>query len=317
MSVLDSIRDRISFPSLWEAVSSWRPTRGGVLRAFLYFLYGALVFTVVFCARYYVRQADTLARAAVAGLQGVTVEFPRLEPQLFPPRVTLDYLRVLDGKTRAPLLELSDAEIGLSAWKLLSGKIAVSLRCRMYGGVVEGAVGTGGLFDTSRVSLDIRADMLELEKIPQVRDYDKSLKGYATFEASLDGKPSEPLLMEGEVSATLRQLDMENRFPVIKGARLAGYDLAVDCAMDNGVFDFGKLDVTGTNGVALRAEGRVQANPADFGKTFLDMKGTIAGPAAAFATSVIDPKAVAMLNKKQAVPIDITGSISNVTIRVR
>ncbi|MEF2231526.1 MAG: hypothetical protein V3571_11405 [Pseudodesulfovibrio sp.] len=303
--------------ALWETVSSWRPSRAGTLRAFLYFLYGTLVFSLIFCAKYYIRQTDTLARAAVAGLQGVTVEFSRLEPQLFPLRVTLDYLRVFDAKTLTPLLELNDAEIGLSARKLLTGKIALSLRCRMYGGVAEGAVGTGGLFDFSRMSLDIRADMLEMAKIPQVRDFDKSLKGYVTFEASLDGKPSYPLLMEGNVSATLRQLDMENRFPVVKGARLAGYDLTVDCAMDNGVFDFGKLDVTGANGVSLQTEGRVKVDPADFGKSVIEMKGSIAGPAGTFATSVIDPKAVAMLNKKQAVPIGITGSISNVIIRVR
>ena len=317
MSVLDTIREKVTLAAVTDAITGIRVTPKGVLKAVAYLIYGMIVFTVVFATKYYVQQADDLARKGVAGLKGITVEFPYLEPRLFPPRVTLDYLRVLDKKTGKTLLVMKDADIKVSPMKLLWGKVAVSFTSRMWGGVVDATISTGSMFNTDWVSLDITTDMVELDKIPQVRDYDETLKGFATLNVSLNGEWKAPLLMEGEVVGTLKQLDMDNRFPVIKGARLKGYDIDIDTFLGDGDLRFERLDVVGENGVAFKASGSIKTDGSNFNKSTLDMKGTFIGPVNLLATSVIDPKAVAMLKKKQALPVVISGNMQSPKITLK
>jgi type II secretion system protein N len=292
-------------------------TRARVLGWAGYFIYGLLVFSLVFAARYYVRQTDPLARQAVSGLAGVTVEFPYLEPQLFPPRLTLDYLRVLDKKTKAPLLVLKDADIRISMLSLMLGKLRLSVKSRAYGGLLDFDVTTGMFFNANWLKVGVRTDMIELDTIPQVVNYDKSLKGYATMDVSLSGDWSKPLELEGDFLVQLDGLDMENRFPVVKGARLAGYKILLDGSSDNGVLSIRDFDVLSQDGISLKTEGTITMDKADFSKSGLDLSGKFLGPLERLATSILDPKAVEMMKKKQAVPVKVTGVMGNAQILMR
>lgn len=317
MDILTAIRERLTPAAVVDAVMNFRPSRGDLLKAGAYLLYGVMVFSIVFAAKYYVRQTDELARKAVSGLDGVVIEFPYLEPQLFPPRVTLDYLRVLDAKTKKPIVLMRDADVRVSVLPLLMGKASISLTSRMYGGLVEADVTTGAFFNVDRASLDVRMEMVELERIPQVKQYDKSLKGFASIDASLDGEWRFPFAMEGSIVASLDQLDMENRFPVVKGARLKGFDMDIDCVMEDGVWSVARFDLVGKSGISLKSAGTVTVDQQDFNKSVLDMKGSFLGPPNQLATSVLDPKAVEMLKKKQVVPVAVTGMLGSPAVVLR
>jgi type II secretion system protein N len=311
MSMLDAIRERMNPATLLDAVRGFEFTRRGLLVALAYFLYGVVVFAVVFAAKYAVLNADALIREAVARQDAFTVEFSRFEPQILPPRVVLDHLRVLDKKTGQPLLLMGETDLRLSVLPLLVGKVGVSLTSRMYGGVVEADLATGVFFNTDVVNADISLDMVELERIPQVRAYDKSLKGFASVTASLHGEWASPLSMEAELTGRLAQLDMENRVYVVKGARLTGYEVDLDCALNDGVLRVRRLDLSGGDGISLKTEGDIAVNDQDFLQSKLDMTGKFLGPPEALATRVIDPKALAMLRNKQAVNVAVTGTPAN------
>ena len=317
MASLDSIRSALAGFSPVELIRGIELTRGRVLGWIGYLLYGLLVFSLVFAARFYVRQTDALARQAVSGLAGVTVEFPYLDPQLFPPRLTMDYLRVLDKGTKEPLLVLKDADVRVSVLPLLLGKLRLSVTSRAYGGLLDLDVTTGMFFSTDWLKVGVRTDMIELETIPQVVKYDKSLKGYATVDISLSGDWSNPLGLSGDFLVQLDGLDMENRFPVVKGPRLAGYKVVLDGSSDNGVFSIRDFDVLSQDGISLKTEGTITVDAADFSKSALDLSGKFLGPPKRLATSILDPKAVGMMQKKQAVPVKVTGVMGNPQVMMR
>lgn len=308
MSILDSFQ-KLSFADLVDTAVSWRPTRRGTFKFFLYLIYGVVVFTVVWCAKFYVRQADTLAREAVAGLEGISVEFPYLEPHLFPPRVTLDYLRVANAKTKKTTFEMRDTDIRLSLFPLVVGKVSFSIKSRMYGGIVEADVSSGALLDFDWISCDLKADMFELERIPQVNVYDRTLKGFGSIDTEIKGVWSAPASMSGDLYLNLAQLNMENRFPVVKGRRLKGYQLDLDCSLEDGLMTVRDLDILSNDGISLKTEGAVTLSGESFEKSTLDMTGKFIGPPNRLATSMIDKKAVVMLKRKQAVKVELVGKI--------
>lgn len=55
--------------------------------------------------------------------------------------------------------------------------------------------------------------------------------------------------------------------------------------------------------ISLKIEGSFAVNQQDFNQSVIDMKGEFIGGAEQLATSVLDPKAVEMIMKKQAVPV--------------
>lgn len=317
MSLLDAIRERASFSALWEAVSIWRPTRGGMLQAFLYFLYGALVFSVVLAARYYVRQADTLARATVAGLQGVTVEFPRLEPQLIPPRMTLDYLRVLDAKTGKAVFEIKDVTARFSLPALLVGRLSCYLEGRAYGGVVDAKVSTGAFFSASKGSLDLNLEMIELQRVPQVSEYDKTLTGFVSGQVSLSGEWAAPLGMEGDVLLNLKRLDMDNRFPVVKGSRLAGVDVRLDCSVSKGLVTVRGFDLKSGDTLSLEMVGAITLDESSVLNSKLDLNGQVSGDPSRLANSLLEKRILGMLKKKQPIRVTMSGPMASPRLLAR
>lgn len=315
MSVLDTIREKL--PSFVNPIGSVEITRQVVLKWAAYTIYGLIIFALVFAAKYYVQQSDELAREATASLEGVSVEFSYLEPQLFPPRVTLDYLRIYEKKTKKPLLLLKDTDIKLSVFPLLVGKVSLSVQSRLYGGLMNADVATGALFNTGRVSADLKLDMVELEKIPQVKEYDRSLKGFASVETSFGGELAVPSSIEGDFLLKIDQLDMENRFPIVKGARLKDFKVVLDCTHLDGLLTVRDFDLTSKDGISLKSEGTVAVNESDFNKSELDMKGKFIGPLNRLAASVLDPKVVALLKNKKAVPLTIKKSLDSPKLELR
>lgn len=299
----------MSFAALVDSVTNFRPKRRSLLKAGAVLLYGMVVFGIVFAVQYYVRQADDLARKAVADLKGVTVEFSSIEPQLFPPRLTLDFLRVFDGKTKKPILLMKDTDLRLAVLPLFVGKVALSVEGRMYGGLVNAKVSTGSMLDMDWISADVKLDMVELEKIPQMRAYDKSLKGFALIETTFEGNLAAPETLTGEFYAKLDQLDMENRYPVVKGPRLKGFTVNFDCGLKDGLLTVRDLDVKDQTGISLKTDGTVTLDPANFMKSTLALEGKFTGPVARFAVSVLGKKAIGMLKKKQSVKVMVGGSV--------
>lgn len=317
MSMIDTIRDYLSPAGLADLAASLRPTRSGVLKGGGYFLFGVVVFAVVFAAKFAVRQADEYARTAVANLQGVIIEFPYLEPQLFPPSVTLDYLRIKDRKTKKQILAMKDVDLRISMLPLLMGKGSVSVTSRMFGGLVDATVSTGALFNTDWISADIVLDMVELQRIPQVKGYDKTLKGFASLTTSFEGKWRSPGGMSGDLYANLAQLDMENRFPVIKGPRLKGFRVDLDCSLEDDVLTVRDFDLKDNGGISLKSDGTIVLAMNNFNKSQLKMQGRFIGPPNRVATSVLAPKAVEMMKKKQAVPVSILGTMGRPDIKIK
>ncbi len=135
MNPLNTVRELFAKVPLFGRLSDFEVTRGTVLAGVGYLLFGLVVFCLVFAARYYVVQTDALVREVVGKLDGVTVEFPHLEPQLVPPRVTVEYVRVYHKKTRKPILLLKDTDLRLSFLPLLMGKLSLSATSRAYGGL--------------------------------------------------------------------------------------------------------------------------------------------------------------------------------------
>ncbi len=311
MNPLNTVRELFAKVPLFGRLSDFEVTRGTVLAGVGYLLFGLVVFCLVFAARYYVVQTDALVREVVGKLDGVTVEFPHLEPQLVPPRVTVEYVRVYHKKTRKPILLLKDTDLRLSFLPLLMGKLSLSATSRAYGGLVDIDLSTGAFFNTDWLSVDVRTEMIDLGTIPQIKSFDRSLKGFLTIDASVQGAVNALLEVEGEVVARLDRLDMENRFPVIKGARLKGFSMNLDCSMEKGVWSFSQLDIVSTDGISLKTAGALSVDAKNFQKSTFEMNGKFLGSPKRLATSVLDPKAVAMMKKKQAVPVQLRGSIAN------
>ena len=199
MNILDSIREHLAAFSLLDSIKSVELSRKKIMKWAAYTIYGVLAFSLFFTAKYYVLRTDELVREAVGNLDSVSLEFSYLEPRLFPPRVLLEYLRIYEKKTQKPILLLKETEINLSVLPLLVGKVRLSVISRMYGGMMEADVSTGSLFNTEWVNVDLFLDMIELEKVPQVKEYDRTFKGFATVNASLRGEWASPLGMEGKI----------------------------------------------------------------------------------------------------------------------
>lgn len=307
MNILDTIRERLPDLSL-ETFRDIEVSRAQAFKWGAYFTFGLLVFSVVFAAKYYVRQTDELAREATGNLENVTVNYSYLDPQLFPPRVTLDYLRIHDKKTKRPILLLKDTDVRLSLFSLFVGKVSLSIDSRMYGGLVEADISTGMFFNTDWISLDVQMDMVELEKIPQVVSYDRTLKGFATVKASLAGEIALPKQMAGDLFVKIDRLGMENRFPVVKGARLEDFTVVADCTSKEGVLTVHDFDLISADGISLKTDGTITVNPKDFNLSTLDMRGKLMSPVKRLATSVLDPKAVKMLKEKKAVKVTMKGT---------
>lgn len=317
MSMIDSIRDFLSPSTLADLAGSLKPTRSGLLRGLGYFLFGAIVFVVVFASKYSVRHADEFARKITADIQPVKVEFSYLAPTLFPPRATLDYVRITDRKTKQPILLMKDVDLRLSVLPLLMGKGSFSIKSRMFGGVVDASFSTGTLFNTDWISGDVSLEMVELQTIPQIKGYDKTLKGFASLEASFEGKWGTPQGMEADLYANLAQLDMENRFPIIKGARLKGFRVDLDCSLADGVITVRDFDLKDSAGISLKSDGTISLAANNFNKSLLKMQGKFIGPPNRVAMSVLDPKAAQMLKKKQAVPVNILGTVGRPNIKMK
>ncbi|BDQ38456.1 hypothetical protein SYK_28160 [Pseudodesulfovibrio nedwellii] len=309
MNPLNTIRERFFSFSLLDSIKGIEISRKKALTWSAYFFFGLIIFSLVFTAKYYVPQVDDMARNATSNLEGITVEFSYLEPQLFPPRVMLDYLRIYEKKPKKPILLLKDTDIRLSLFPLLVGKVSLSIDSRMYGGLMAADISTGMLFNTDWVSVDLKLDMVELEKIPQVKEYDRSFKGFASVETSFDGNIAFPSVMEGDLLVKVDQLDMENRFPIVKGARLSGYKVVLDCSLDDGLMTVRDFDLSDNDGISLKADGTIAIDQSDFNKSLLDLRGKFLGSPARLATSVLDPKVLTMLKKKQAVPVVVVGPL--------
>lgn len=316
MSLLDFFPKTLVV-DLVDSAFSWRPSRSGVFKFLLYLAYGLVVFFVVWSVKYYVRQADALARKAVAGLDGISVEFSHIEPQLFPPQVVVDYLSIANSKTNKTILKMTDADIRLSLFPLLVGKVSFSIKARIYGGLAEADVTSGALFDFDWISCDLTAEMLELEAIPQVNEYDRTLKGFGSIKTEFKGAWNVPTLISADLYLDLARLDMENRFPIVKGERLKGYRIDLDCSLEQGFVTVRGFDIQSDDGISLQAEGSVTLDGENFGKSKLDLTGKFIGPLNRLATSVIDKKAVAQLEKTQAVKVSVTGTLASVVTTVK
>jgi len=317
MNLPDSIRSCLNKETLLDQFRNIEISRGFLIRSCGYLAYGLIVFLMVFTVRYYALQADTLVREAVSGLENVVVEFPHIEPQLLPPRVTVDYLRVYEKKGRKPILLLKDTDIRMSMFPLLIGKASFSIVTRAYGSVVEAHLSTGAMFDTDWLNADVKFEALDLDKIPQIRQFDRTMKGYASLDASLSGEWANPLTMRGDVVASLAQLDMDNRFPIVKGKRLQGFTIDLDCSMRDGLWDIARFDLRSESGISLKVAGLLDVDETSFDNSNIDMEGKLLSDPKLLATRVLDPKVVQMLKRKQAVPIQCAGTIArpNITLK--
>ncbi|WP_243543965.1 hypothetical protein [Pseudodesulfovibrio tunisiensis] len=316
MNMLQVMRERISPDAVLDWVRDFA-TPMNLLKAGAWLVYGCLVFAVVFTARYFLLQADELARKAVAGLPGVRVEFPLLEPELVPPRAFLDYLRVVDARTGRTIAEMKDAEIRVAVLPLLVGKARVSMAGRMFGGIVRADVASGALFDTDWLDADIRAEMVELQSFPQVRAYDRSMTGFLDADASLSGPWADPVSMNLRIAARLSALDMENRYPVIKGPRIKGFTIDLEGGKQDNELQFARLDIADGEDVSLKLEGVVTLVPENVGQSRLDMRGRFLGTPERLAVSVLDPEAVNMLKRRQAVPVSVQGVLERPDVRMK
>ncbi len=152
--------------------------------------------------------------------------------------------------------------------------------------------------------------MIDLGTIPQIKSFDRSLKGFLTIDASVQGAVNALLEVEGEVVARLDRLDMET----VSGDQRSptqGFSMNLDCSMEKGVWSFSQLDIVSTDGISLKTAGALSVDAKNFQKSTFEMNGKFLGSPKRLATSVLDPKAVAMMKKKQAVPVQLRGSIAN------
>ena len=308
MDPLSNVKEWLADFSVLESLRAIDLSGKALVKLAALFVYGIIVFCIVFISRYYVSRADELIRDVAQRNESLIIEFPYLDPQVFPPKASLDYLRIYERKGKKPILLMKDLEVRLGVLPLLVGKGNVSLAGRAYGGVVEADLTTGMFFNPEYLSVDLKFDMVELPKVPQVKAYDRSLKGFLSLEASVSGEPANPLAMEGDVYLNLAQLDMDNRFPVIKGSRLKGYRIDLDCTLEDGVMSIRDFDVKSDDGIVLKSSGSVVFDESNVQQSVLDMEGRFQGPVKRLATSILDTKAVAMLKKNQAVSLDIAGS---------
>ncbi|MGE4554134.1 MAG: type II secretion system protein GspN [Desulfovibrionaceae bacterium] len=305
---LHDLRRYLSPAPLLEAAAELRPSRAGLLRLGGWLAYGAVVFALVFALKFYLPRTDALVRQALAGQEAVVLEFPHLEPTLFPLGADLDYLRVYDAKTRKPLLLMKQTSVRLSALPLLLGKVRVTLRGHAYGGTLEGTVSTGVFLSTKRLSADLVLDTVDLEQIPQVRDLDAAATGLLSGEVSFSGDPASPWTGDGELSLHAAQLGVNNLVPVVKGPRLEGFRLDVDCRLQDGVLTIGRMDAEGDD-VSFKSSGALTVDPADIYNSTLSMSAGFLAPVEKLATSVLQPQAVELLKKKQPVKMKIDGTL--------
>lgn len=321
MDIVSTIRDRLDSVSaqFGETFSDLLkiPSRRSLFAFTGYFLYGLLVFAIVFTSKFIEPRIEPVLREKISQLQGIRLDFPKLDVTLLPPKVATRHLAVYDKASKQKLVQLSDVTLDVSLFSLVTGRGGVSLTANAYGGKLHADWSTGFLYNPQKASADIELDMVELERIPQIKEYDKTLKGIASLNLAFAGEPANPLQMEGEIEAKIDQLYMENRFPVIKGARLKGFGIDLDGTFEEGQLALSKLNIADEQGISLKTEGQVVFDQQEFGKSELNMKGRFIGPVDRLAKTVLDPRVVKMLNNKQAVPVIMTGVIGRPAIVLR
>lgn len=315
MSRLNDIRERLNACSM--AIPNVEITRSHIRAGLGYLLWGVLVFVVVFGAQYFIRNADSMARKAVADLPGVTVDFSYLEPQLLPPRVTLDYLHIRYRNNKQPLLMLGSTDARLSLLPLLMGKVEVSLKSMAYGGLVEASVATGAFLDTDQVNGEITLDLVELNKVPQARNYDRTIKGFGSVQATFEGAWADPLSMQAAVTASLEKLNTENRYPIIKGGRLKDYRIDLDCTLQEGILTVRDFDLKSGDGITMKTDGIITVDKSNIYRSKLNMKGRFNAPINRLATTILHRTVTNRLKKKQAVTMTMGGNVERPQIQLQ
>lgn len=314
MSILDTVRDRLSGQNVSDLVNGIDLSRGAVVRYIAYAVYGVTLFCLFFAVKHFAAGADAMVRERLGGLEGVVVDIPRIEADLVPPGCMLEYVRLYDKQTHEPLLLMKETDVRLAVLPLLMGKLELKFSGRVYGGMLDGVVSFGSWGGTDVVELDVAFDMVELERIPQVQAYDPAVRGFWSGEASLEGDPADFRAMTGSIRTTVAQLNGENRLSIIAGDRLSGFRAVLEGSLEKGVLTADPFSLTHADGLELIVSGTMTVNGKRFERSKLDLKGTFVGPPAMLAGDANKPAIRAILKQNEPVSVTVGGSFYNLRI---
>jgi len=313
----NELRERIQLTSLTDALADVHFSKGLLLKVGAYCAFGLIVFCMVFTLQYWTVKADGLTNEMLSDVNGMRVEVAGLTPQFLPPGAMISRLNVFDAQSGKKLFLLHDVELRLSTLPLLVGKIDLGMVGRAYNGMANLTLEFGSLFDFDWVNFDIQLDMVELDAIPQVLEYDRTMTGFGSFEAFLEGLWAEPKGLTGIVKVSLDKVDMDNKFPLIRAKRLKECSVDMKFSLTDGVLAAEFFRVQGEGGITLTAGGAIVVNERDFKQSTLKMQGKIIGPNKAVMQDAFRAKALQKLEKGRDVLISFLGSIKSPQIVLR
>jgi type II secretion system protein N len=240
--------------------------------------YGAFALIVLAAVIYVRLPADFFERYLVSRItesrQDILVTLSGAKPQL-PPGVRLDHLviRFLDQGNASVEFERISAAAAIS--QFLLGRLALSVEARAYGGDISGDLSFADHFSSSG---PIRADMKFSEINIGRCSYTKALAG-----RPLDGLLSGTLLYDGRIEdaingrgrleITLRDGSIRFLAPVFGLDRFDFSRADGEATLENRILKIRNLRFVGKD-VQGTLSGQVFLEK-DFGKSRLDMKGTL------------------------------------------
>lgn len=260
--------------------------------------YGLLLFLAVFGLKYAALNADDLINAGLDDVNGLQIVVSGVEPSLFPPGASIDQLLVTESlEKERTVFAMRDARLRLSLFPLFVGKADVDVSGRAYGGMGRVRLTTGAFLNVDWVRLALTLDTVNLAAIPQIREYDATMTGFATVETSLEGNWTVPKGMAGHFRAEMDDVDMKNRFGIIRAKRLEGCRIDMDFEVADGVMRTDSFKVEGEYGITLSAAGEILVDEGDFAKSRLRFSGEVAGKSRedmrrAFRADAIEGKAI-------------------------
>lgn len=298
------------FPKFFPASGSRRKqTRTLDRRKIGLAIYGLIVCVIVFCGNYFGDRIEPLIRAELAKQQIAIINVKTIEPTLFPPRLFLENIDVRDPKSRKPLLQAGSASLVFDFKSLLKLRLGLNFEIHAYGADFKGLAGTGMFFNPSRMMLKADCINIDLNRIPEIRNLNIGLKGNGEIHFNMDGNPSVPSSLTGELDALLEKPSFNGIKPLFRAATVSADDMKLKAVLSNSVLEVQQLAL---NGKALSGElaGTITLEPADILKSRLDLKGQMKADLNLFdQRAIVQKNAIALMKAKKAIPVEISDTI--------
>lgn len=280
-------------------------------------LYGVVMFSLFFGVHYLSANIDPMLRKALGNVTAITIQPGPMTFEPMPPKLSMPYCFIRQSPKAPVMLDMRNVSIKLSLLKLLSLKGAVDVEAKLLGGSIVGNIGTGSFFRTSRVSTDVVLEGINAAAVPFLKRFDSSIGGRIDLALEFDGNPNSSDTWEGQARLRVSNGKMANLVPLIRLPNLKDVSLNGVASIDANVFDFSQLEMDVADGLNVSLRGTFALDMNQIGSSVVNMQGEVRTNPKIVAMTLLDKRAVALINQKKPVRFTATGPLRTAKLKMQ